>query len=124
MDGLAMWNWYSFGPTLVWYVDLPDCTATAEVTGGVDTGIVNNGHLTLRGHWMSVHTAMERGKGMMHHAHEVECFRYPNIYQPLETASTLPYGIQPDSTIIYDTKNDMPREAFCIPMLIRPDVDS
>ena len=73
---------------------------------------------------MSVHTAMERGKGMMHHAREVECFRHPNIYQPLETASTLPYGFQPDSTVMYDTKNDMPREAFCIPMLIRPDVDS
>ena len=101
---------------LTYYISDADCTAITHCLNDLDTGEVTGGQLELRGPWVTIMTTGRKVDfyNNCFHAH----FQYLEPSSALETPLVVEAddSVCHDTEIIYDTQDDMAKQAFCMPI--------
>ncbi|KAI4929245.1 uncharacterized protein J4E92_004909 [Alternaria infectoria] len=87
-----------------------------DVTSWLDTGEVTGGQLELRGPWVTIVTTGK--KGILDNNNFLAHFQYLDPSSALEKPLVIETddSVYHDTEIIYDTQDDMVKQAFCMPI--------
>jgi hypothetical protein len=115
VDGSISWDLIPLRDKSTWYVNELSCAAGTTCVDGMDTGEVTGGRLELRGPWIIVRTVVGRTRGDTLNARRLASFCCPR----LGSALNIPLIVVADTTVFYDTQDDIVEQAFCIPIYAR-----